>query len=282
VENPLIALLTDFGNGDFFVGSMKGVIAGINPAARTVDITHHIPSFDTVVGGFVLSAVYRYFPAGTIFLAVVDPGVGSTRKICLVETKTYAFIGPDNGLLSVILDEEEVSQIREVSNTDYFLPDCSHTFEARDKMAPAAAWLSKGVPSEKFGPEMASIQRERIDKPEMKGDVVVGSIIYADKFGNLITNIPAAYLGQIIPDLENASVSVLLDSLTRVNSISPKPDMCELVYRKTYGNAPKGELLILSGSLGLLEIAVREGSAADRLRSGPGTRLTLSRKMSKT
>lgn len=278
MDNPVIALLTDFGDNDFFIGSLKGVIAGINPAVRIIDITHHIPSFDILAGKFVLYAAYKYFPARTIFLAVVDPGVGSTRKIILVETERYFFIAPDNGVLSLIVDAEEIVEIREVTNSEYFLPDGSHTFEARDKMAPAAAWLSKGVPSEKFGLQMDSIHRERIDKPEIKGDLIIGSIIHADKFGNLITNIPAAYLERIIPAPEGVSVSILLDSLYQENKISPKPEMHEVVYRKTYGSALKSELLLLSGSLGLLEIAVREGSAADRLLVSAGTRLTLSRR----
>jgi S-adenosylmethionine hydrolase len=277
VENPVIALLTDFGDDDFFVASMKGVIAGINPAARTVDITHHIPSFDILAGGFVLYAAYKYFPDGTIFLAVVDPGVGSARKICLVKTEEYAFIAPDNGVLSLICDEEDVVEIREVANPEYFLSDRSHTFEARDKMAPAAAWLSKGVPSEKFGPRMPSIHRERIEKPEIRGETLVGSIVYGDKFGNLITNIPVAYLEKIIPEPEDRPVSVLLDCLHRGNKLIPKPEMYEIVYRRTYGRARKGELLMLAGSLGLLELAVREGSAAERIQAAPRDRLTLSR-----
>ncbi|MFC2165283.1 S-adenosyl-l-methionine hydroxide adenosyltransferase family protein [Acidobacteriota bacterium] len=281
MENPVIALLTDFGDADFFVGSMKGVIAGINPAARTIDISHHIPSFNIIAGSFALSAASKYFPAKTIFLAVVDPGVGSTRKICLVETEKYFFIAPDNGVLSLILDEEDAVQIREVTNPEYFLPDCSHTFEARDKMAPAAAWLSKGVPSEKFGPRMDSTYKERIDKPEIKGDLIIGSIIYADKFGNLITNIPTAYLEQVIPEPEDVTLSVLLDCLYQEGKFSPKPEMYDMVYRRTYGEARKNELLILAGSLGLLELAVREGSAADKLQAGPGTRLTLSGKYTK-
>jgi len=278
VENPVIALLTDFGDDDFFVASMKGVIASINPAARIIDITHHIPSYDILAGGFVLFAAHSYFPRGTIFLAVVDPGVGTARKICLVETEMYFFIAPDNGLLSLILDKDEIVTAREITNAAYFLPDCSQTFEARDKMAPAAAWLSKGEPSEKFGPEMPSIHRERMTKPEVKGEIVAGSIIYSDTFGNLITNIPAAYLEQIVQEPQEANVSVFLDCLYQENQLSPKPATYELVYRKTYGGARKGELLILSGSLGLLELAVREGSAADLLMVRPGTRLTLSHK----
>lgn len=282
MENPIIALLTDFGDDDFFVGSIKGVIAGINPAARTIDITHHIPSFDILAGSFVLSAAYKYFPAGTFFLAVVDPGVGSARKICLVETEKYFFIAPDNGLLSLILDEEEIVQIREVNNPEYFLAECSNTFEARDRMAPSAAWLSKGVPSEKFGPEMTSIHREELAKPEIKGDLVIGSIVYADKFGNLITNIPIPFVEKLIPELENANISALLDCVYEENQLIPKPQKHNLVFRKTYWDVQEGELLLLSGSLGLLEIAVREGSASDRLQVGPGTRLTISKEYTRT
>jgi len=143
VKNPVIALMTDFGEDDFFVASLKGVIAKINPSARIIDITHRIPSFDIGAAGLVLSSSYKYFPPKTIFLVVVDPGVGSYRRILLAKTKNFFFIAPDNGVLSLVLDEEKVQKLIEVKNRKFFLPEVSSTFEGRDKMAPIAAWLSK-------------------------------------------------------------------------------------------------------------------------------------------
>ena len=189
VQDPLIALLTDFGQDDFFVASLKGVIASVNPSAGIVDISHNVPSFQTLACGFVLSSCYNYFPEKTIFLVIVDPGVGSVRKIILVETKKYFFIAPDNGTLSMALENEEINQIRELKNDKYFLPRISNTFEGRDKMAPSASWLSKGVKVEDFGPKVDQYEKSHIRKPLVKLNEIVGQVIYIDKFGNIITNI---------------------------------------------------------------------------------------------
>ncbi|MBN1221613.1 MAG: SAM-dependent chlorinase/fluorinase [Candidatus Aminicenantes bacterium] len=274
VDNPVIALLTDFGDEDFFVASLKGVIAGINPLARTIDITHRIPSFDTAAASFVLFAACSYFPPKSVFLVVVDPGVGSGRKILLVETARYFFIAPDNGVLSLVLENEQVVQAREITNSEYFLSDISRTFEGRDKMAPVAAWLTTGIPCEKFGAEITSFKRERGTMPEVRGKDVIGSILYIDKFGNVITDIPAKMIEGIVPQPIGRSVAL---KFRRRNTGGFDPmKSYTVVVRKTYDTADKGDLLILTGSLGLLELAVKEDSAADRLGIRADDGITLS------
>jgi S-adenosylmethionine hydrolase len=273
VDRPVLGLLTDFGDEDFFVASLKGVIAQINPEARIIDITHRIPSFNVLSGSFILYAAYRYFPQKTIFLAVVDPGVGSSRKILCVETENYFFIGPDNGLLNLALDEENIIHIIDVSETEYFLPNPTRTFEARDKMAPVAAWLSKGTPCEKFGPKIVSYNKLDVQKPTEEGDNLVGTIIHIDKFGNLITNIPVAMLTKKRERLDGQLLKLRLVSEARGES--PELGGLDIVIHKTYGEAEEGEALCLSGSLGLLEIAVREGSASEWIKANIGDGIIL-------
>lgn len=254
MRHPVIALLTDFGDEDFFVPSLKGVILKINPLARILDITHHVPSFDIIAGGFILYSCYKYFPLKTIFLIIVDPGVGSSRKILLAETKKYFFIAPDNGISSLVLEEEDVTQLREVTNKKYFLPEISSTFEGRDKMAPSAAWLSKGILSAEFGPEAVSYEKLNVQKPQAKGEEILGQVLYTDKFGNLITNIPERML-----DLSGEKTGKKKFSLyaggRKISS-----------FRESYSSAKRGELLFIVGSLGLVEIAARESSASRKLK----------------
>ena len=242
MKHRVISLLTDFGEDDFFVPSLKGVILKINPLARILDITHRIPSFDIMAGGFILYSCFKYFPTQTIFLVIVDPGVGSSRKILLVETKKYFFIAPDNGILSHILEEEDITQIREVTQKKYFLPEVSHTFEGRDKMAPAAAWLSKGIRCEEFGPEATSYESQDVQKPQAKGN------------GNLITNIPERMLG-LSGERRIKKKFSLYAGGREISS-----------FRKSYSSAKKGEFLFLVGSLGLIEIASGSSNASNQLK----------------
>jgi S-adenosylmethionine hydrolase len=276
VDRPIIGVLTDFGDEDFFVASLKGVIAQINPEARIIDITHRVPSFNVLSGSFFLFAAYRYFPQKTIFLAVVDPGVGSSRKILCVQTAKYFFIGPDNGVLSMALEEETVTQIREVTENTYFLPHPTRTFEARDKMAPAAAWLSKGTPCEKFGPKIVSYNKLDMRRPKGEGDNLLGTILHIDKFGNLITNIPAEMLTK---NWERSAGRLLSMRLERGEKVEgPELGGLDIVFRKAYCEAKDGEALCLTGSLGLLEIAIREGSASARLKANVGDGIILTTK----
>ncbi|MFP4081600.1 MAG: S-adenosyl-l-methionine hydroxide adenosyltransferase family protein [Candidatus Aminicenantes bacterium] len=257
MKTPVIALMTDFGEQDFFVPSLKGIILSINPAVRLVDITHRLPSFDIHSAGFILLSCYRYFPKNTIFLAVVDPGVGSARKILLAQTGKYYFIAPDNGLLGLVLEEED-HQVREVRNEKFFLHPHSQTFEARDKMAPAASFLSAGVSCQEFGPELHRFQKSKFKKPVQKKNEIIGHVLYRDKFGNLITNIPSEMVRSFQGQSKNRHLSVMV----KKKEISG--------FAKSYSAVKKGDILFLEGSVGLIELAAREDSAARKLKVGPG------------
>jgi S-adenosylmethionine hydrolase len=257
VDNPIIALMTDFGENDFFVPSIKGVIASINPAAKVIDITHNIPSFDVFAGSFVLFASYRFFPKQTIFVAVVDPGVGSARKILLIETEKYCFIAPDNGILSLVLEEEGVFRATEISDPKFFLPLTGVTFDGRDKMAPVSAWLSLGVSPEEFGPSIKDVQKNEMSAPHQTDNEIQGTVLYEDKFGNLITNISLSHIDPFLKKYGREAVRLIAgDNI--------------IMYRDNYSAVPTGEPVFLFGSLGLLEIAVREGSALNKLKVKTG------------
>ncbi|MFC2166931.1 S-adenosyl-l-methionine hydroxide adenosyltransferase family protein [Acidobacteriota bacterium] len=262
VDNPIIALMSDFGEDDYFVPSLKGVIASINPEAKVVDITHNIPSFDVLAGSFVLFASYRFFPKKTIFVAVIDPGVGSSRKIFLVETDKYCFIAPDNGILSLVLEEEGVYRATEISNPKFFLSQTSVTFDGRDKMAPVSAWLSLGVPPEEFGPSIKDIQKNELSLPHQTDEKIQGVVLYKDKFGNLITNISLSQLDPFLKKYGREDVCLIAGDNT-------------IMYGDFYSAVPTGESVFLFGSLGLIEIAVREGSAFDKLKVKPGDRIKI-------
>jgi len=266
-RHPVIALLTDFGEDDFFVASLKGVIVSINPEARVIDITHRIPSYEISVGSFILRAVYKYFPEKTIFLVIVDPGVGSSRRILLMKSKKHYFIAPDNGVLSGVLVQEQDVAIREITNTKYFLSDTSRTFEGRDKMAPAASWLSLDIPIEEFGPKTIQVKRAVEYETEFDGNEISGRILYEDKFGNLITNLS----GDIVEEFLSKS---------KDNRFIIRAGNTEVLsFLSSYSDVEKGNFLCLIGSLGLLEIAVREGSAAKKLKMKTGDKIIIRRKV---
>jgi len=263
VKRPFIALITDFGEDDFFIASLKGVILRINPTARIIDITHQVPSFDIRQGSFALFSCYKYFPARTIFLVIVDPGVGSSRSILLVKTKKYFFIAPDNGVLSLTLKSEEVKLIRKVTNEKFFLEEQSKTFEGRDKMAPVAAWLSRGTSPSVFGPLVQDYKVLSSLEPIRKEREIIGSIIYTDKFGNLITNIPRAMVKKLKKDAGKKKLTLL----TKNKKITS--------FRENYSQAKKGELFYLGGSLNFIEIAAREASASRKIKAKVGDKVRI-------
>ncbi|MEK6559083.1 MAG: SAM-dependent chlorinase/fluorinase, partial [Planctomycetota bacterium] len=194
-QSCVMTLLTDFGNQDAYVGVMKGVITGINPLANIIDICHNIPPQDVFNAAYLLYTSYKYFPRGTIHVAVVDPGVGTERNIVCVKTKDYFFLVPDNGLLSFIVQEEKPKVIVRLTNDRYFLPSPSNTFHGRDIFAPAAAYLSLGVKLRQLGIKINQLKQLDIPKPDYKKTgQLEGQIIYIDRFGNLITNIKKEYL----------------------------------------------------------------------------------------
>lgn len=191
-SNKIITLLTDFGYSDTFVGQMKGVILSINPKVTIVDVTHDIRNHDIEEASFLLWSSYKYFPSGTIHIAVVDPGVGSKRKALLAEIDDHFFLFPDNGIISYVLKDKKFRAFI-IENKKYILKQNSPTFQGRDLFAPASAWLSKNTPIENFGKEIKKLLTFPIKEPKIskdKGGIkITGNVIHIDKFGNAITNI---------------------------------------------------------------------------------------------
>lgn len=257
MEHPTVALMSDFGQDDFFVPSLKAVILSLNPAVRLVDITHAVPSYDVRAAGFILSACFRFFPAGTIFLSVVDPGVGTARKALLARTEKYDFIAPDNGLLTLPLDGARSLELRSIVNPKYFLTESSRTFEGRDRMAPAAAWLSLGTPASEFGPRLGRFEKLPVRKPRLEKGRITGEVAYVDKFGNLITNIPSTLL-------------IKLKAAPRRGFRLRVMGRAVSAFLDAYSQGRAGEPFALAGSLGTVEIALREESAAARLGASAG------------
>lgn len=221
---------------------MEGIITGLNPNARIITLSNHVPPGDVIGGNYLLKTHAPFFPDGTVHLVVIDPGVGSSRKIVAVKTSRNLFVGPDNGLFSFIPDQE-IETIHAVTNRDYMLSDISRVFHGRDIMAPAAAYLSLGVDPGCFGEEQSELVRITGIEPKIVGDKINGRIIWIDRYGNLISNIEGHLL-------ENGQRVSLND-----NEIGP--------VRETFSDVGKGEPLAYVGSGGHLEIAVRNGSARD-------------------
>jgi S-adenosyl-L-methionine hydrolase (adenosine-forming) len=251
---PVIALLTDFGTSDGHVAAMKAVIQSICPKPTIIDISHGIAPQRIAEARFILWSVYRYFPPKTIFVCVVDPGVGTKRKIIAVKTQKHMFLAPDNGLLDLVLTGSEVKKAIVIKDQKYFLKDISNTFHGRDIFSPAAAHLAKGIKITSLGPSISLKKPKDIFIPvSNKGDYN-GTVIYSDRFGNLITNFQTKKIRQAELKIKE-----------------------KVVYlHNTYGDVNEGELLALTGSSGLIEIAVRNGSAKEKLHADYGTPLQLS------
>ncbi len=190
----LITLLTDFGDRDSFVASMKGAILTVNPHATIVDISHHVPAHSIEDAAYLLKSCYRYFPEGTVHVAVVDPGVGSARRPLLVKTARHFFVGPDNGLFSNIYDSEDEIEIRVIEDRNYRLESIGHTFDGRDLFAPSAARLTKGELLSSFGGIIDDPITLPVLEPRRQGDRLVGLIEHVDRFGNLISNLTSHHM----------------------------------------------------------------------------------------
>lgn len=212
LERPVITLTTDFGLKDPFVGIMKGVILGINPQAEIVDITHSITPQNILEASRVLSMSHSYFPASTIHVVVVDPGVGGSRKPLLVLTGRYFFIGPDNGIFTPVIEQEQAGDVHVIhlTSADYFLPLRGPTFHGRDIYAPVAAWLSKGVSSATFGRETEDFVRLSSPEPSVVGgSTLSGEVVYIDSFGNAITNISKIHIEDMYPRFPHEKLHVM-------------------------------------------------------------------------
>ena len=190
MARPVVALLTDFGTADHYVAAMKGVLLGICADVTLVDVTHHVPPHDVLAGALELGAAYQYFPARTIFLVVVDPGVGSARRGVAVEAGDYRFVAPDNGVLTCVLDDAKPMRSVELTEGRYTRAPVSRTFEGRDRFAPAAGWLATGVDLAALGRALPALVRLDIAGPRVAEACLEGDVIRVDRFGNLLTNIP--------------------------------------------------------------------------------------------
>jgi len=248
--------MTDFGTRDSYAGSMKGVILNIFPRATVVDLTHEIEPQNVKQGAFILEAAYPYFPSGSLFVSVVDPGVGSERRILAVKTKTGIFLVPDNGLITRILQREKLWVARAVTNQRFFMKKISSTFHGRDCFAPTAAHLAKN-PEQfyKLGPLITNPRRLSFPEPKKQGKKWIGEIIYFDHFGNAFTNIPRNLVGL---ELKNAlRVRIGRRNLGFV--------------RRSYFEVEKGKAVAVFSSTDLVEIAVNHGSARKNLKLREGT-----------
>jgi S-adenosylmethionine hydrolase len=252
----IITLITDFGRQDEYVGLMKGVMLGIDPAARIIDLTHAIDPQDVAQAAFTVESSWRYFPEGTIHAVIVDPGVGTERAMLCLEFHRQVFLAPDNGVLSLLLDAEACGNVRRLDNSEYWRGAVSRTFHGRDVLAPVAAHLSRGAETGALGPAIDPARAVRIDdlkaRLQASGEVC-GRIIHVDRFGNLITNIDAGALKS-----RGSSWEVAFGS-GRVQGLSG-----------TYADAESGAGLALIGSRGYLEIAVNSGSAGDFFNARKG------------
>jgi S-adenosylmethionine hydrolase len=246
-----IVLLTDFGHADGYAGILHGVIAKIAPEVRVIDLAHGVPPFDLLQANLILYRACPYFPKGSIFVVVVDPGVGGSRNPILVETDHHYFIGPDNGVFTLALSEQKVKNIFLLQDKKFFLTEISSTFHGRDIFAPAAAHLARGTAGKEFGPPLPDYLRLADLEPKQTGDRLSGKIISIDRFGNAVTNLKKSFLKRFFPDLKiSASVAAVH----------------RLPLRHThYAEGKAGEALLLFGSSALLEIAVYQGSAAEKL-----------------
>lgn len=256
MARPIIALLTDFGLRDHYVGTMKGVMLGICPDATLVDLNHDIPPQDIMTGALELATSYRYFPAGTIFVAVVDPGVGSSRRAIAADGGGYRFVGPDNGVLSVALGEVASPRVFELSDPRYARPSISRTFEGRDRFAPAAAWLASGIDVSVVGDPIDAFVRLELARPIVTTAAIEGEVLRVDRFGNLITNIDRPQLDAFL----GGGTAVVSVNARRIPGIVG-----------TYADVGEGDLCALVGSSDRLEISLRGGSAAASLGAWPGT-----------
>ena len=262
-HSPLITLTTDFGVSDHFVGTIKGVILGIAPDARIVDISHSVQPFDVLDGALTISQAYSYFPSGTVHMVVIDPGVGTARRPILATTERHHFVAPDNGVLSLVYDREERLSVREIKAEHYYLQPVSNTFHARDIFSPVAAYLAKRVDSDRFGEEITDFVRFTAPKPKANGaNGLRGIVLKVDRFGNMITNITekdAPALFQAEPPAFKITVG--------------KREISEM--KSAYALGAPGEVFGILGSMGFLEIAANRGSAAQVLGVGKGSEVNV-------
>ena len=261
--SSIITLLSDFGDRDFFVASMKGVILTIHPGVRIVDLTHHIVPYHIEEAAYVLKACYPYYPDGTVHVCVVDPGVGTSRRPLLVSTSRQYFIAPDNGLLTFVLRDEPQAEIRQIENHQYRLSGEGRTFDGRDVFAPAAAFLAKGEQPASFGRIIDDPLRFPVEEPRWQDRRLEGSILYVDRFGNLISNITAKHLAEAQTITQHSQPTIQLAGYTIEG----------LIGSYSEGRSDRPSALINSG--GYVEVFLKNENAAHVLQVQRGVRVDL-------
>ncbi len=254
---PLITFLSDFGAQDWFVGVVHGVIHGICPEARIVDLTHAVPAGHVARAAFILEAGAPDFPAGTVHLAVVDPGVGTERRALVVKARGQHFVGPDNGILEWAL-ADPAAEAHALAESRYFRRPVSRTFHGRDVFAPAAAYVAKGEPIRCFGPQVEDPVRLPLVRPRVAQGLLVGQVMFIDRFGNALTNVTEQDLQGVFAPWPEARLDAEVAG-RMIGGLS-----------RSYGDAPMGTLVAIIGSSGRLEIAQVGGDAAERLGLGEG------------
>ena len=263
-RNAIITITSDFGLNDHFIGAMKGVILEIAPEAQIIDISHAVQPFDILDGALTISQAYSYFPAGTVHMVIVDPGVGTTRRPVLMVGERHMFVAPDNGVLSLIYDREERISVRHVTAEHYFLQPRSNTFHARDIFSPVAAYLAKGVEPDRFGDEITDYVRFGAPRPKPVDERTLrGVVLKVDRFGNLITNITP----QDAPQLFEATPPVFKIA---IGTKAQATRMCA-----SYAEGAPGEVFGILGSMGFLEVASNRGSAYQLLGAGKGSEVNV-------
>lgn len=262
-----IAVLTDFGSKDPYVGIMKSVILRINPYVKIIDISHDIPSFSIRAAAYILLSVRDYFPRNTIFLVVVDPGVGSKRRAIVIKTRRFIFVGPDNGVLYPVTIDDDVIDIRSIDNQNLFLKPVSYTFHGRDIFAPVAAWLSKGIVLDVIGDGIDINDIVKIDLGFIElrsinaGETLCGEVVYIDRFGNVALSIRASTY-DILP-------------VGRFVEIKVDNRAFKAYSTKTFSLVKPGDLALYINSFRFLELGVNMGNAAKRMNVNIGDKICL-------
>ena len=257
-KKRVITLTTDFGGKSGYAGVIKGVILTINPRCKIVDITHHVSPQDVEEAAFLLNNTYSYFPARSIHIVVVDPGVGGERKPILVETDRYWFVGPDNGIFSFVFLTKSFKKVWEITNQHYFLPEVSTTFHGRDIFAPIAAHLSLGVSAKELGKELRKFIRLDGLEPKILEGMIKAKVVYVDHFGNLVSNISKDLFSKVVAD-RSFRITVGGRIIQRLSL--------------SYTDARDGEVLALFGSSQWLEISKKNGNCQRELKVRKGTAL---------
>lgn len=262
----IVALLTDYGTKDQYAGSLRGSVLAACPDAQVVDITHDVKAHAVRDGAFVLRAAAPVFPAGTTFVAVVDPGVGGNRRGIAIRAGGYYFVGPDNGLFSIILIDHPEAQVRELTNAGLFRSPVSSTFHGRDIFGPIGGALARGTAFEDVGPTIGDPFRFEFMPPTITGDTIEGQVIYIDTFGNLVSSIGGAVWKTFLAGA-GGDLTEMVAEVDRV--IVP--------VVTTFGDVPEEEGCAYLGSAGRIEVAVNQGSAAKRFNAALGASVKLKR-----